>query len=415
MLRLKLNTYWINSLGQWTSSTSDDDEAAWADARGLILATNEVQSLGDWDRYWEGVRGMAVAPAPRLDAPDRFTEYWRHSIAFAAARHYEMLWIVGLRGVRDDAFWKDTDLDGAIDVADAPASSTARGAAEATIIRRQAELVRSTTGDPHPPMTLLLWNELGDLFEAGDLVPAADPDIVWTFANEIRDHVPSTVIADYTPPVDQPIGYYSNLQFTVTGSHLADGEGPWKIADSFKLVDARRPGALALGLLNVGNVREFLLTAATASGMMWDVAGFDVDAAFGALLGRYFGAEHAVALRQTYRRYLDGFWAQRGGDAGLPVERQYFFHDLRMRLATKSICEWIGRGLQDLDHYDDGLYRIDRAGAANENAALITGVWNHSIERWRALLAAEIDPMLERLAPERRSFFRDTSARRRGS
>lgn len=66
----------------------------------------------------------------------------------------------------------------------------------------------------------------------------------------------------------RPLGYYFNVQFTNTGSHLADGEGPWKMEQNHRMLLESGPN-VQLSIVNSGNTREFPFTLSAHAKMIW--------------------------------------------------------------------------------------------------------------------------------------------------
>ena len=82
-----------------------------------------------------------------------------------------------------------------------------------------------------------------------------------------------------------------NLQFYSTGSHLAPGEGPWKMEDNSRYVQST--GKQTFRVVNAGNIREFLMEMAANAQMMWNADTYSTDDFLLKYCAQYFGAEHA--------------------------------------------------------------------------------------------------------------------------
>jgi hypothetical protein len=366
MLRLKLNTYDIGeSFGEYGGGWLEKARAA--DDRGLVVAANNLATFRKWDAYWTEVRGYTAPPELSLANQHLFDDYWDYSVGFGVDHGFEVLWVLGFRGRSDGGFWND--------MADAPTDPQARANVVEAQVGRQIALVRQRTGQPHPRMAFLLWNELTGLLDGGQLRLPEDDDVIWLFGNEVRDHFPGAGARTYPLPAGQPIGYYLNLQFYSTGAHLAEAEGLWKAHQNFDLIERRRPGArIGMGLLNVGNVREFLLTASATADLFWDVRGYLPDDAMDRLLAGLFGEAQAAELRSLYRRYLDAYWQQRGNTiAGF--ERQHLFQDLRIKEATDRQLDLIRARTRNLNPFNEERLRIDHAyhEAASDVGAIMLG------------------------------------------
>ena len=377
-LRLKANTLWDGDFGQFTPSPSDDWKAEMRRDRGIIIGSWDVQQLSGWDRYWTNFRGATTPPRPNWNKLEDLQAFWRHSIDTANDRGYEVLWLMGQRGISDNEFWEDSDGDGYKDILNSSSYDSGRGTQERTAIDAQLSLFRQLIPEVNRRhLVLHLWGELDRLFNEGYLSPPAATEMVWGFGNSIRDHTPTASIHDYTPPTTQPIGFYFNLQMYSTGSHLVDGEGPYKGVEGFKLVHSRSPGQLTFGMINVGNFREFLLSSQVLTELWWNVGNYNVhgtNAGVHKVLDAYFGGSGAT-VKSLYGEYLNCYWRMRANDPALPsISRQSIWNDLLTYNVAKDASNWIlGKSTTSLDAWDDGKYRIHPAfnGATNETDAII--------------------------------------------
>ena len=138
---------------------------------------------------------------------------------------------------------------------------------------------------------------------AFSLLPAT-PCCFWNYASEQRDHYPRPEIFLLPHSRQQDFGYYLNLQFFTTGSHLTSGEGPWKVGQNLRQVTTGvQPGHLRFVVLNVGNVREFTMEIAVASALLWDSA-VTVDAALDGFCERYYGTASQTDTRSLSQLLL---------------------------------------------------------------------------------------------------------------
>lgn len=365
MLRLKLNTFHIGEqIGEYGGSWLERSQQA--QYRGLQIAANDLAQFRQWNKYWTEIRGT-TAPALTLANKAKFSEFWRYSLQYAKDNNLDVIWILGFRGTGDGGFWED--------MSDAPTAPSARGDVIEEMTRTQMALVREVFGTQNEKMAFLIWNELTDLTSENNLQLPQDPDLIWIFGNDIRDHFPRNDALNMQLPSSQPYGYYMNLQFTSTGSHLVEGEGPWKAAQNFKLLQNRRPGGrLDFGYFNVGNVREFLLTSAVSSEMLWNIESYNPDTSMQQILGRYFGSANAVSLTTLYKRMMDGYYQQKANSL-TNFTRQYIFHDLRMKEAIDKQLDFIRSKKRNLNPFDVNRLKIDPAynKTSSQVGAVMTG------------------------------------------
>jgi hypothetical protein len=258
-------------------------------------------------------------------------------------------------------------------------------------------------------MRTILYNECSDYFSAGLLKPPADPDLIWTFCSARRDHFPAPDLRNFKPAAPHPVGYYLNLGFRETGAHLAEAESPWKMERNYRMVEANGRGPLAFSVVNVGNVREFLLTASANAEMLWNFNGFNADGFLHDFCARYWTAEHADLVAALYRDFFSSYWRQRQPD--LPgFEDQYLFQDFRIRQAGVQLLKQLKAGDADPNQFSDrdkGYFRIVPAdcGAASQLDAVIQGA-EASAAKLRAVVTG-CDDLAGRLPEQGRTFFND--------
>src|SRR5690606_14594369 len=142
----------------------------------------------------------------------------------------EFIWQLSFRAHGDRAFWATFK--------DAPESDAAR----AEIINRmwaiQYDMVRRITKEQTPTYRITLYNELSDFMAAGLLKLPSTENLILNYVATRRDHYPNEDMVNFNLP-GVNIGYYLNLQFTSTGAHLAQAEGPWKMEFNYRFVNSK--------------------------------------------------------------------------------------------------------------------------------------------------------------------------------
>ena len=78
-----------------------------------------------------------------------------------------------------------------------------------------------------------------------------------------------------------------NFQFSSTGPHVAPAESPWKMEFNYRYVNKKSP--LYFSVVNMGNMREFLLEISAHAAMLWDYDSYDTDRFMEAYCAQYFG------------------------------------------------------------------------------------------------------------------------------
>ena len=399
MLRLKLN---LLDIGEFSGKSLR--KLRLPRDRGLAVTTTHMAPFGatlrNWDGFWKEHRPSAVVPPLRLDDTDDLETFWKHHIELAQREKVEMVWTIAFRGDGDRGFYRTFP--------GAPDSAPKRAEVIESMLRRQLDLLRASHGGKLPPVRTVFYDEVSDYLGAGLLTPPRAPDLIWNFTAARRDHFPATDVLGKHFQTDQRIGYYFNLQFTSSGSHLADGEGPWKLDRNHRmLLDSG--GDFELGIVNSGNTREFTLGLEAHARLLWDLDSFRAGPFVDSFSQRYWGPEHGPAIATLYREFYDAYWCQRPSDLQ-NFPRQYIFHDLRIARASRDLLK-AATDLEErskiLDERDSGFYRIGDVseGIDARINALVTGV-SASAERF-ANVAAQCDKIAPRLPDQGAAFFHD--------
>jgi hypothetical protein len=409
MLRLKLNTL---EGGMMDSASFDEPyragrQARLARDRGLAVTGHHMLIFGSdyhhWNAYWKKIRHRE-APKLAIANTDALEEFWQYHIESGIREKLEMIWLIGFRGDRDTPFW-DT-------FPDAPKSDAGRARVIQEMMGRQVALLKKVTGDPTPVMRVTLYNENSDLFAQGLLRPPTEPNLIWTFVAARRDHFPAADVRSYRNDENRQIGYYLNFQFTSSGAHLAQAEGPWKMERNFRMVNeiSRRP--LEFSVVNAGNIREFLVELSANARMMWDFNGYRSDAFLEDFCATYFGEKNASGVAALYRRFFESYWTQKKPD--LPgFDRQYIFQDLRYARAIEQLLPQLtkARKLDPLNERTrDAVGRYFRivpedSGAKTQIGAILNGT-AAAIERLTGVVS-DADRQLPSIPEQSRLFFND--------
>ncbi len=339
MLRLKMNTLegGIAGTGSFKPPFPLGREAAMAQQRGLIVTGHHMKIFGSsyshWDAYWKNVRRQQPPPLEIANA-EALKEWWQYHAELAVRHNLEIIWLVGFRGDRDIPFWEFFP--------DSPKDTQSRANVIDTMVKSQIEIVKKVTRNPHPLMRLTLYNEMSTLVANGHFKLPDEPSLIQNFVAARRDHFPAPDIMGYTFS-EEPVGYYLNFQFTSSGSHLAQAEGPRKMEQNFRMVDSLSGGNLVFSVVNAGNIREHVLELSANAEMMWNFTRFDCASFYSRFCRTYFGEEHAPAIATLYHDFFNTYWQQREGD--IPgFQRQYLFQDMRYARAAEALLGDIEKG-----------------------------------------------------------------------
>lgn len=399
MLRLKLNTV------EHGATVTYPDYKLGRDAEllrkyGLVLTSHHMvgvnNSFSTWDEYWREVRG--VEP-PQLLVSDvkSLTEFWEYCVETVMRDKQENLWQIAFRGKKDEPFWAV--------FADAPKTDKERAEVINRMIHIQYDLIKKATGEEDPFVRMTFYDEISDLLAKGYLKPPTNSNMLWTFVAGRRDHYPYDDLVAFDGSKGVKLGYYMNLQFTSTGSHLAPGEGPWKMEFNYRYVASKGP--LTLAVVNSGNFREFVMEMAANARMMWDMESYHTDDFLQEFCEQYFGEEHASEVARLYHSYYYAYWQQRPSE--FPnLERQFIFHDLRHGQVLNQIADKFDRftpnPLSDIG-FERMKGRSFRLTGENNVDTLLVGTLA-AAERFDKV-ATRCDEMMLQLPIESQSFFYD--------
>lgn len=398
MLRLKLNTIVMDYIIEGHHRLSRT--ARLGHEHGMILANTHISPLGtriirNWENYWRANRPDEEAPGLLLENIDLLFEMWDDNIRFLKAEGVEIVWTLAFRGDPDRPFWNL--------FADAPQSDAERGAIIQENLRAQVDLLRKHFPDQPVYMRTVLYNEVSDLFAAGHLELPDDPDLIWNFVAARRDHFPPDGIRD-TNFGDRKLGYYMNFQFTSTGSHFAQAEGPWKMENNFRMINQLSSPPLSFGEVNMGNIREHVLEGTAFSEMMWKWNDFSANRFVREFFRQYFGEKLEPEITALYTDFISGYWQQRKPTIR-DFDRQFIFQDLRyLRLITRILDAGPGnRNPVPVDHWfeinpGDNNAR-DTLGAIINGTTRADSIWSKSDEK--------ADQIHLKLSSEKQPFFND--------
>lgn len=403
-LRLKLNTFHVI----WSMESSFNRpnrllrDVEIAQKHGMV--TTNAHSLGAhpgrerWENFWRNIRGMDEAPERSLNNQEAYIDFWRYHVEAKLYHDVEILHGLGFRGAGDVGFWQRDNFED-------PGTDQGRAKVIETILHKQVDLVKEVTGEEAPLMVYTLYTENCDFVAAGYLVPPQEPNLIYKFSSARRDHFPPQSLLIFNFSENQKVGYYFNSQFTSTGSHIVQGEGPHKMEMNYRIADAKSPMGLSASWINAGNVRERLMEIAAHARMMWDFESYDSSSYLREFSGLYFGQDHAEEIAQLFEDFFNAYWQQKEPDLE-GFDRQYIFQDLRIHRVMRTLSPMLAERNHDLNPFLEGdWFRIDPAfnGVETEIEAVIVGLGT-SAKRLREL-AFQADALYLSLEPQNRPFF----------
>lgn len=404
MLRLKLNTMENGGLA-YPGITQG---MKLCQKYGLVVTSHHMvmlnTSFSAWDRYWKNVRGTNNPPELRLSNIDKVIEFWEYGAQTVADSGVENIWNIAFRGAGDQPFW--------IVFPDAPETEAERAEVINRMLQIQMDIIKKYAKEDDPYIRITFYDEMADLVNSGLVRPPANKNMIWTFCSGRRDHYPYDDIQQFNPEIPVKLGYYMNLQFTSTGSHLAPGEGPWKMEFNYRYVNSKSP--LCLSVVNSGNFREFLYTMSANAKMLWDYDTYSTGEWNRDFAKQYFGEKYADEIAQLYKDYFYSFWTQRKPDFPGGMERQFIFQDQRHSRAifyiSESFFQYNPNPLPDRFGYERVPGRVFRVipednGVENQVDAMLKGMGESADKFGR--VTRQCQEIMPKLAAKDQPFFYD--------
>ncbi len=409
LLRLKLNTIEVENTIDYTKKGSVTERAKLIDQYGLIMTFHHHSPMNskssDWETYWK-MMGKTGKPEFKLSNMSELEEFWRYNVKTLIENGIDkIIWGVNFRGNGDRPFW--------LSYSDAPESMEARAGIINKVVNRQIEILKEENKAYLPMTRMIFYDEISDLLAEGLLKPPAEENLIWNYVAARRDHFPNDDIRNQTFDNSINLGYYMNLQFTSTGSHLIQAEGPWKMEKNYRYVDSKNDKPVIFSVANSGNNREHLLTLSANAEMLWNFKLYNTNSFLKQFCGVYYGNEQAENIAGLYKQFFYAYWNPKKSDIE-GFDRQYIFHDLRYKQAVKQLsAKFLDTiNLNPLKDYSweqlpNRAFRIVPAdnGAENQVDALLNGT-KASYERFQKVVQ-QADSTLQYIHPEHQTFFND--------
>jgi len=347
--------------------------------RGLFVSQHHTQPLGVsafcFRNYWHD-RGKRPEFSYTKN-PREMEEVWAH-YAGLWAKQSNVVWQLGLRGAGDQAFWS-TD-------ADAPKTDSERGSLVSRAIARQWEMVRGATGAT-PPATATLWAEGADLHAKGHL--KFPEEIAVVFSDEGATQEMQGDFRKIAREAGRGYGVYYHAAFWGAGPRLAQGVPLEKIARNYG--DIAGKGDRYLSVLNVGSIREVILQTEAVAEITWGGADFSADAFLRRWCAREFGDEAADEAVKAYGAFFAAYVPLSSPGAALMLD---------------GVVRGVGKSLLaaalDRDTFPAYAGRKEVHRLLDRYQPLATT----SARNFRKV-TEDAEPVLARIAPDRRRFFAD--------
>jgi hypothetical protein len=406
-LRLKLNT--VETYSTIKPGYRLTDYAYLIDKYGLVITAHHTSGLNTsfstWEAYWQRVRHQDP-PKLMLANESAIVEFFRYNAETVKRSGIENLWTVAFRGRKDQPFWSVFD--------DAPKEDRDRAQVINKMLQIQLDLIKEVTGNPNPYVRIAFYDEIATLMAKGNLKPPACENMIWTYVAARRDPYPYDDLVRFNATQPVKLGYYMNFGFASTGAHVAPAEGPWKMEFNYRYINGKSP--LFFSVVNVGNMREFLMELSAHASMLWDYDTYSTDQYLLDYCAQYFGADHSQAIAQLYRDFYNAYWQPQATEfAGM--DRQFLFQDLRYARAFDHMYEVFYDSEDQInmnplhkigyESVPGRTFRIDLEHNHSQNLvdAMLYGM-KTCIPRFESVAACCSD-MMPQLNEDKQTFFND--------
>jgi len=310
--------------------------------------------------------------------PTDLESFWLYRIQVAQALlpRAEIIWCRTFRGDGDAAYYGPPGgpacfaaavTDPATGVAAAWVQQ-ARAQVFQAMYTHQAALLKSALGNPCPLVRAEYSAETQDLLDAGMLSPILDGCTIGQFSSERREHFITSGALNNLGGTGA-LGFYQNFNYSTSGSHYVDGEGPRKAVQNYRpLVATNR---LAFSIVDIGSVREYALSGSANAAMLRSPAGYSTDAFLAGWTAAYFGQAQAAQIARLYTAFYGAYGQPQASTPPLDVSRQYLFQFLRWGLAVHYLDTSYARSFPAL--IDGAHARLSRLGTLQASCTSILG------------------------------------------
>ncbi|WKN43855.1 glycosyl hydrolase 115 family protein [Tunicatimonas pelagia] len=263
--------------------------------RGLYVSMHHIEPLGvsafGYQNYWQEQGEEPLFSF--YSEPEKVTQTWQE-YAQRWAKYPNVIWQTGLRGIADRPMWM---ADPGV-----PQSDADRGRIISEAIRVQSEIVDTLDEGKNPILSTTLWAEGAGLNQAGHLT-FPDSMIIIFADNSPGWRWQSDFYETERNPANR-YGVYYHHQLWGSGPHLVQAVPPAKTYEMFE--EAVEHQASDYAIMNVSNVREFVLGIEASAEMLYDMQSFEVAAFMSQWFVAHFG-EQAESVQKLYQRFFDSY------------------------------------------------------------------------------------------------------------
>ena len=286
-------------------------------SRGLYVTMHHQEPVGagalQLDLHFPEIRGTTYASHPNL-----WRKAWKRYIS-EWAKVPGVIWMLGLRGRKDLAFW-ETPKSWKSEPLATEAEDRYRAGLISSAMSEQLAIIEEVTGCRPEHFAVQLWMEGADFYRRG-LLDVPDGATVVLSDNcpglKFQPDIGSVDVLDAT----RAFGLYYHLAI-VHGNHRCELVPPLRAHQI--LSNAFHKGAHDMVLFNVSNIRPFLYNLAAVGEMSQDIDGFDPLAYRDKWAAKRFGGrakDVARAIDLYFAAYETEYSRDSTSSYGSPRER----------------------------------------------------------------------------------------------
>jgi len=293
--------------------------------RGIFISQHHIEPVGvsafSFFNYWKE-RGAEhrfsfYSSRPQLE------EVWEKYIA-EWAEFPNVIWQIGLRGIADRPMWMaDPEV---------PQSDADRGALISEAMRTQMDLIRQYDDRKNPPVTTTLWAEGAALNQAGHLKFPKDVTVV--FADNSPGFVWQDDFYETEREPGRKYGVYYHHQLWGSGPHLVQAVPPSKTYEMFKL--AYDHDAHHYAIMNVSNIREFILGIDASSSILKDINAFDPVKFLKDWCIKRYGSAASNAVLEAYNMFFESYQIHPNAQSPYTLDGQMRSYGVRQLLEIEQ-------------------------------------------------------------------------------
>lgn len=268
-----------------------------ASKRGLFISMHHIEPLGvsgfSFQNYWMK-KNKKKETFSYYSNKDKILETW-NIYAENWMKFKNIIWQVGLRGFGDRPMWQ---ADPGV-----PQDDMSRGKIISDGIKSQVDIINKVDDRTVPLITTTLWMEGSPLYNKGYLV--IPDNVITIFSDNSPGWTWPPAFYDINRTTAKHYGVYYHVQLWGTGPHLAQAVPLQHIYNMIK--EPYLKGDTTYAILNVSNIRPFLLPEAGLAEMLFDFKKFELSNFNERWMKKRFGDPHYKEVEKVYDDYFSGF------------------------------------------------------------------------------------------------------------